>query len=72
MQSQSRVAIDPNYSDRLPGRTEDVFLLLGRIALGAIFVKSGIQKLMALGVFAASLASRGVPQSSTWAALRRY
>ena len=69
MQSQSTVATDPNYSDRLPGRTEDVFLLLGRIALGAIFVKSGIQKLMALGVFAASLASRGVPQSSMWAVI---
>ena len=45
----------------------DVILLLGRIALGAIFVKSGLQKLMALSAFAASLASRGVPQSSVWA-----
>jgi len=45
----------------------DVILLLGRIALGAIFVKSGLQKLLALGAFAASLASRGVPQSSMWA-----
>src|SRR3989441_10238396 len=47
----------------------DVILLLGRIALGAIFVKSGLQKLMALSAFAASLASRGVPQSSVWAAI---
>ena len=45
----------------------DVILLLGRVALGAIFVKSGLQKLMALSAFAASLASRGVPQSSVWA-----
>src|SRR2546430_12907895 len=45
----------------------DVILLLGRLALGTIFVKSGLQKLMALSVFAASLASRGVPQSSVWA-----
>ena len=44
-------------------------MLLGRIALGAIFVKSGLQKLLALSAFAASLAGRGVPQSSTWAVI---
>lgn len=49
--------------------SDDVILLLGRIALGAIFVKSGFQKLMTLGAFAASLASRGVPQSSVWAVI---
>jgi putative oxidoreductase len=48
-------------------KSEDVILLLGRLALGVIFVKSGLQKLLALGAFAASLASRGVPQSSFWA-----
>ncbi len=48
---------------------EDVILLLGRVALGAIFVKSGLQKLMALGAFAATLAGRGVPQSSVWAVI---
>ena len=47
----------------------DVILLLGRLALGAIFVKSGLQKLLALSAFAASLASRGVPQSSVWAVI---
>ena len=52
-----------------PVTREDVILLLGRVALGAIFIKSGLQKLMALGAFAASLASRGVPQSSTWAVI---
>ena len=56
-----------NNSTRVVG--EDVILLLGRLALGAIFVKSGLQKLMALSAFAASLASRGVPQSSTWAVI---
>ena len=50
-------------------KSEDVILLLGRVALGAIFVKSGLQKLMALSAFAASLASRGSPQSSTWAVI---
>src|SRR5216684_4697042 len=49
--------------------SQDVTLLLGRVALGAIFVKSGLQKLMALSAFAASLASRGVPQSSVWAVI---
>ena len=48
---------------------EDVIVLLGRVALGAIFVKSGLQKLMALSAFAASLASRGVPQSSMLAVI---
>ena len=48
-------------------KNEDIILLLGRLALGVIFVKSGLQKLLALGAFAASLASRGVPQSSFWA-----
>ncbi len=48
---------------------EDVILLLGRVALGAVFVKSGLQKLMALGAFAATLAGRGVPQSSVWAVI---
>lgn len=69
MASHFTVEADPSYSDRLSGRTEDVLLLLGRIALGAIFVKSGIQKLMALSAFAASLASRGIPQSSAWAVI---
>ncbi len=46
---------------------DDLILLLGRLALGAIFVKSGLQKLLALSAFAASLAGRGVPQSETWA-----
>ena len=69
MASEPTSGADPLYSERLSGRTEDVILLLGRVALGAIFVKSGIQKLMTLGVFAATLASRGVPQSAIWAAI---
>lgn len=52
-----------------PVKNHDLTLLLGRVALGAIFVKSGLQKLMAIGAFAASLASRGVPQSSLWAVI---
>jgi putative oxidoreductase len=52
-----------------PVRSDDLILLVGRLALGAIFVKSGLQKLLALSVFAASLAGRGVPASSFWAAV---
>jgi len=52
-----------------PMKSDDVVLLLGRVALGAIFVKSGLQKLLALSVFAASLAQRGVPQSGMWAVI---
>lgn len=50
-------------------KSDDLILLLGRVALGAIFVKSGLQKLLALSAFAASLAGRGVPQSSVWAVI---
>ena len=50
-------------------KTDDVLLLLGRVALGAIFVKSGFQKLIGLSAFAASLAGRGVPQAETWAVI---
>jgi putative oxidoreductase len=52
-----------------PVKGEEVILLLGRVALGAIFLKSGLQKLLALGAFATSLAARGVPQSPTWAVI---
>ncbi len=48
-------------------KSDGLILLAGRLALGVIFVKSGFQKLMALGAFAASLAGRGVPASSFWA-----
>jgi putative oxidoreductase len=48
-------------------KSDDLILLAGRLALGAIFVKSGLQKLLGLGAFAASLAGRGVPASSFWA-----
>ena len=48
-------------------KSDDLILLIGRLALGVIFVKSGFQKLMALGAFATSLAGRGVPASSFWA-----
>jgi putative oxidoreductase len=60
-------AVPDSLSGRLAAENQDVILLAGRLALGAIFVKSGLQKLLALSAFAASLAGRGVPQSSFWA-----
>ena len=50
-------------------RSDDVILLAGRLALGAIFVESGILKLLNLATFASQLANRGVPQSSVWAVI---
>jgi putative oxidoreductase len=50
-------------------KSGDIIYLAGRLALGAIFVKSGLQKLMTLSAFAASLAGRGIPGSSTWAVI---
>jgi putative oxidoreductase len=41
--------------------TNDIWLLLGRIALGSIFIVSGFGKLTHLGGFEASLAMKGVP-----------
>src|SRR6266850_1313403 len=56
-------------NNAISGSRHDVIVLLGRVALGAIFVKSGLQRLLALSAFAASLADRGVPQSSMWAVI---
>lgn len=55
--------------DRVARNNEDAWLAAGRLALGIIFVSSGLRKLLSLGAFAASLASRGVPQSSVLAVI---
>lgn len=47
--------------DSVGHSTSDIWLLLGRIALGSIFVISGFGKLTHLGGFEASLAMKGVP-----------
>jgi putative oxidoreductase len=67
--ADSRAPVGPAWSERLSAPVEDALLLAGRLALGAIFVKSGLQKLTALGAFAATLGARGIPQSSVWAAI---
>jgi putative oxidoreductase len=58
-----------DYADRLSQPVEDALVLAGRLALGVIFVKSGLQKLLTLSAFAASLGARGIPQSGIWAAV---
>jgi putative oxidoreductase len=55
--------------DSFAARHQDFWLLLGRLALGAIFVTSGLEKVLDLGKFAANLASKGVPQSQLLAPL---
>jgi putative oxidoreductase len=42
----------------------DPILLIGRVALGAIFLQSGFGKLTNLGGFTAGLEERGVPMAS--------
>ena len=60
---------DPPVPDRLPSTTEDRLLLIGRVLLGVIFLNSGLGKLLALGAFATSLESRGIPAPQVLAAV---
>lgn len=50
-------------------RTNDAALLLGRLAIGALFFPSGLGKVLAFSAFAASLASKGLPYPEVLAAL---
>jgi putative oxidoreductase len=42
-------------------RREDFALLIGRILVAALFLPSGVNKLMAFSAFAASLGAKGLP-----------
>jgi putative oxidoreductase len=42
-------------------RSEDWALLMGRLFVAALFLPSGVNKLVSVSAFAASLASKGVP-----------
>jgi putative oxidoreductase len=48
---------------------KDTLLLMGRLALGVIFVTSGFEKLFALDAFTANLAGKGVPLAWIFARL---
>ena len=47
-------------------RTEDVALLVARLLVAALFLPSGIDKLLHFSRFVASLAAKGVPYANSW------
>jgi putative oxidoreductase len=49
-------------------RASDIVLLLGRLLMAALFLPSGISKLLGFSGFAASLATKGLPYPEAWAA----
>jgi putative oxidoreductase len=55
--------------DAFAKQHQDTLLLIGRILLGLIFVRSGSDKLMNIDAFAAGLARNGVPMSTFFAYL---
>jgi putative oxidoreductase len=56
-------------TDRISRAFDDWALLLGRLALAAIYLPSGFSKLLHLGTFAQSLTNRGVPGGTLVAVL---
>jgi putative oxidoreductase len=58
-QSSSHPAL--SYADGLAASTSDIVLLIGRIMLGWIFVRSGYGKLFTIDAVAATLPPRGIP-----------
>jgi putative oxidoreductase len=58
-----------NFLDRLAAGGGSFFMLLGRLALAAIFVPSGFGKLAHIDIFAHTLAARGVPMSGLLAVI---
>jgi putative oxidoreductase len=58
-----------SYLDRLAAAAGSLFLLLGRVALAAIFIPEGFGKLSHIDTFAHSLAARGVPMSGLMAVI---
>src|SRR6516164_2156049 len=55
--------------DAFAKQHQDTLLLIGRILLGLIFLRSGSDKLMNIDGFAAGLAKNGVPMSTFFAYL---
>jgi len=50
-----------SHADGLAANMSDILLLIGRILLGWIFVRSGYGKLFSLDAYAATLPPRGIP-----------
>lgn len=53
--------------DSIAVRGEALFLLLGRLAIAALFVRSGLDKLLHLAGFEGVFAARGLPLPLAWA-----
>jgi putative oxidoreductase len=50
-----------SYTDSLAAGTSDTLLLIARILMGWIFVRSGLGKLMDINAFVATMPGRGLP-----------
>jgi len=48
-------------------KTDDLALLLGRLAIGALFIPDGFDKLLHFGRFTESLSRHGLPFPDVWA-----
>lgn len=55
--------------DGVAANTTDALLLIGRIMLGLIFLRSGFGKMLDIGAFGASLSARGVPAALAYIAV---
>jgi putative oxidoreductase len=58
-----------SYADSWAAGTADILLLIGRILLGWIFVRSGYGKLLNLEAYAATLPPRGIPDFMVYIAV---
>jgi putative oxidoreductase len=61
LRSESHSPSGLSYADGLAESTSDIVLLIGRILLGWIFVRSGYGKLFSIDAVAASFTPRGIP-----------
>ena len=50
-----------SHADGLAASTSDILLLIGRILLGWIFVRSGYGKIFDIGAYSATFPARGLP-----------
>lgn len=65
----SPLADAPAHHDGLQGSTGDLLMLIGRIAIGQLYVVSGFGKITALSAFGAALAKDGVPAPDVMAVI---
>ncbi len=63
----SPLAVSPAYHDGLPGSAGDLLILIGRIAIGQLYVVSGFGKITGLTGFAFALTKDGLPAADALA-----